>query len=91
MNKKNLIETLASRTDLAKTKIDEIMTTLEEVVTEELSKGGEVVLTGFGKFTVSQRKARIGINPRTREKIQIPASKSPKFTSGQRLKDAVKK
>ena len=59
-------------------------------ITKTLSKGEDVVLTGFGKFKVSQRKERQGINPQTKERIKIAARKSPVFKPGQSLKDAVK-
>ncbi|PIZ26843.1 MAG: DNA-binding protein HU, partial [Chloroflexi bacterium CG_4_10_14_0_8_um_filter_46_9] len=59
-------------------------------VTKTLKKGEEVVLTGFGTFSAKQRAARQGVNPRTGEKIQIPAVTVPKFKAGKALKDALK-
>ena len=62
-----------------------------DVVTDTLKSGGEVNITGFGAFTVTQRAARMGVNPqRPGEKIQIPASRSPKFKAGKSLKDAMR-
>ena len=61
------------------------------VVTKALKKGESVQITGFGTFEVVERAAREGINPRTKETIQIPASKAPVFKAGKSLKDAVNK
>ena len=58
-------------------------------ITNELQSGGEVRVVGFGTFSVANRKATTGRNPRTGESIQIPASKQPKFKAGKGLKDAV--
>ncbi|MDQ3793451.1 MAG: HU family DNA-binding protein, partial [Actinomycetota bacterium] len=60
------------------------------VVRDELKKGNQVQVTGFGKFYVQQRDARQGINPQTKQRINIPASKVPKFTAGNALKDSIK-
>jgi len=61
-----------------------------DTITQTLSRGEEVAIAGFGTFRVSKRAARMGINPRTGEKIQIPASVKPKFRAGKALKEAVK-
>lgn len=61
-----------------------------ENITKTLAKGEEVAITGFGTFRVTKRAARMGINPQTGERIQIAASKAPKFSAGKGLKDAVK-
>jgi len=58
-------------------------------ITKALSRGEDVGIAGFGIFKVARRKARLGINPKTREKIQIAASNKPKFQAGKALKDAV--
>jgi DNA-binding protein HU-beta len=60
------------------------------VVESELKRGNQVQITGFGKFYVQQRDARQGINPQTKQRINIPASKVPKFTAGNALKDSIK-
>jgi len=62
-----------------------------DTITASLRSGGEVRLVGFGTFSVADRRASEGRNPRTGEKIQIPASKQPKFKAGKGLKDAVNK
>ena len=61
-----------------------------EVVTEALAKGEKVQFTGFGTFEVRERAARTGLNPLTKKKIKIAASKSPAFKAGSKLKEAVK-
>lgn len=61
-----------------------------DTITKTLSKGEEVAITGFGAFRVAKRAARMGVNPKTGEKIQIAASIKPKFRAGKALKEAVK-
>ncbi len=61
-----------------------------DTITKTLSKGEEVAITGFGTFKVAKRAARMGVNPKTGEKIQIAASIKPKFRAGKVLKEAVK-
>ena len=82
MNKAELVAALAESMEVTKK-------AFEEVVTDELRKGGKVQLVGFGTFEVGKRPARSGINPRTKETIEIPAANSPKFKAGKALKDAV--
>ena len=89
-NKDDLIQAIIRKVGLSKRQaIESLMVVLDEI-TKSLSKGEEVVLTGFGKFKVSQRKERTGRNPKTGEKIKISARKVPVFKPGQTLKDAVK-
>jgi DNA-binding protein HU-beta len=90
MTKDNLAEALAAKFELPKSKAVEMVNALFDTVTTSLSKGEEVSIAGFGAFKVSARKARSGVNPRTGEKIQIAATKVPKFKAGKGLKDAVK-
>ncbi len=66
--------------------VDAVLDSIQEV----LSRGGEINFTGFGKFSVADRSARQGVNPQTGEKIQIAASKVPRFSAGSALKSAVK-
>ena len=89
MTKQELIEAVAKVCD-SKKQASEAVEAVFDAVTKALSKGQEVVLTGFGKFSVSKRAARQGVNPRTGEKIKIAATKVPKFKAGKALKDAVK-
>jgi DNA-binding protein HU-beta len=91
MNKQDLANAIASAADVSKKVALDMLEAFESIVTKTLVEGGEVSLTGFGTFSVSQRKARMGVNPqKPSEKIQIPAVKVPKFKAGKSLKDAVK-
>jgi DNA-binding protein HU-beta len=91
MNKMELIETVATKTAMGKAEAEKIVGAVIDIVTEELKKGGEVTLTGFGSFSVSNRAARTGVNPQNpTQKIQIAATKVPKFKAGKGLKDAVR-
>ena len=91
MNKVALIEAVMK---VAGIEVKKQATTAVEAVfntiTKTLSKGEEVAIAGFGSFRVAKRAARMGINPRTGEKIQIAASTKPKFRAGKVLKEAVK-
>ena len=88
--KKDLAEKVAESADLTKNKAAEAVNAVFEAISETLKDGGEVSVSGFGKFEVSERAARQGVNPATGEKIQIAASKAPKFTPAKALKEAVK-
>ncbi len=90
MDKNELIEQTARKTGLSKNQAGQVLNAVLEEIIKTLSKGEEVALTGFGRFSVAQRKERQGVNPKTREKIKIPAGKAPKFKAGKILKDAVK-
>jgi len=74
----------------AKKEAGDCLNAVLDNITKTLAKGDKVTLTGFGTFSVSNRKARMGVNPRTGEKISIAATKVPKFKAGKSLKDAVK-
>ena len=89
MNKTELVEQIAQRTDSSKAEAQRYMDTLEKVVGEALKGGEEVQITGFGKFSVKERKAREGRNPQTGEKMKIAASRVPAFSAGTALKEAV--
>jgi DNA-binding protein HU-beta len=86
MTKNELAEQVASRTGLAASQARQAIEATIESVSDELAKGGEVALAGFGKFSVSQRAARTGRNPSTGETIQISASKAAKFSAASALK-----
>jgi DNA-binding protein HU-beta len=91
MKKDDLVEALAKGANLpTKKQAQEIVDWFFETITKALSRGEEVAITGFGAFKTVKRAARMGINPKTGEKIQIPAMTKPKFTAGKLLKDAVK-
>lgn len=89
MNKSDLIAKVADLANLSKTDADKAVTAVFSAITDALKAGDDVRLIGFGSFSVSARPARDGKNPRTGEKIAIPASKTPKFTVGKALKDSV--
>lgn len=89
MNKNDLVDAVAATTSMSKTESATAVDAVIDAITAALKSGNEVRLAGFGTFVVSQRAASEGRNPRTGEKIQIPASKLPKFRAGKGLKDAV--
>ena len=91
MNKQELIDTLATKLTMSKQDAERVIQGFTEVVTEALKNGQEVNISGFGAFVVMQRSARMGVNPqRPEEKIQIAATKVPKFRAGKNLKEAVR-
>ncbi len=90
MKKDGLVDAVAQKINSTKTAVEEVIDTVIETIVAELSKGGEVNITGFGKFSVSARAARDGINPQSGAKIRIAATTVPKFKAGKSLKDAVK-
>ncbi|HBR79214.1 MAG TPA: DNA-binding protein [Candidatus Moranbacteria bacterium] len=90
MNKSELVDAVATKTDLSKKDVTAVIETLLDKVTEELRKGNKVTLTGFGIFKTNKRAARIGRNPQTGASIKIAAATVPKFSAGKGLKDAVK-
>lgn len=90
MTKAELIDQVADRADLTKTEASRAVDAVLATVEDALRRGSEVTVAGFGKFHVSQRGARLGVNPRTGERIQIAATRVPRFTPGSGLKSAVK-
>jgi len=89
MTKEGLIEAIASKTS-SKKEAAEIVNEIFDLITKALAKGEDVVITGFGTFSAKKRAARQGVNPKTGEKISIPAMTVPKFKAGKGLKEAVK-
>ncbi len=89
MNKTELVEEIAQRTDSSKAEAQRYVDTLQKVVTEALKDGEKVQITGFGKFYVREQKAREGINPQTKERMRISAQKVPAFSAGQGFKEAI--
>ena len=89
MNKSELIDAVAESADLSKADATKAVDAFASTVTDALNQGDQVTLVGFGTFTVRERAARTGRNPRTGESIDIPASKVPGFKAGKALKDAV--
>ncbi|MFW1840019.1 HU family DNA-binding protein [Acinetobacter gyllenbergii] len=89
MNKSELINHIAASAGISKTQATAALQAVETGVIDTLANGGQVVLTGFGTFKVTDRTARTGRNPATGEAIQIAASKAPTFKAGKALKEAV--
>jgi len=89
MNKNHLVSHVAERAGLSKADAGRAVDAVLDGIASTLKGGGTVSLTGFGAFDVRSRAARTGLNPQTKEKIQIPASKAPVFKAGKALKDAV--
>ena len=90
MNKADLINAVAEKTGLSKKDSEKAVAAVFASITESLQRGEKLSLVGFGTFEVKERAARPGVNPRTKEPITIPASKSPVFKAGKPLKDAIK-
>lgn len=91
MKKAELAAVVAEKAGLTKKDADKAISAVVEAISEALAKGDKVQLIGFGTFEVRERGARTGLNPRTKETIEIPASKQPAFKAGAALKDAVAK
>lgn len=89
MNKNDLIAVVADSAGLTKADAARAVDSVFDSISDTLAKGAEVRLVGFGTFSVANRAASKGRNPRTGEPINIPASKQPKFKAGKALKDAV--
>ena len=90
VTKEDLIEVLAQKATCSKREASDALNILLDEIKSSLKQGRDVVVTGFGTFTVSKRKARIGRNPQTGASIKILAKKVPRFKAGKGLKDAVK-
>lgn len=90
LNKKGLIDVVANKLDITKKDATIAVETVFEAITEALVNGNKVDISGFGKFEVKTRAERTGINPATKETIQIPATKAPGFKAAKALKEAVK-
>jgi DNA-binding protein HU-beta len=91
MTKSELIEKISSGAGLTKADALRALDATLDAIKGALKKGQQVTLVGFGTFKVTKRKARKGRNPKTGQVINIPAGKTPKFSAGKGLKDAVKK
>ena len=91
MNKTELIASVAEKCGITKKDAERVINATLDSVTASLVAGNKVQLSGFGIFETKQREARIGRNPRTKEAIQIPASRQPVFKASKALKDAVEK
>ena len=90
MNKSELVGKIATQADISKEEAANALTAIIASITESLTKEEAVQIVGFGTFKVNHRAARKGRNPQTGAEIQINASKTPTFSAGKSLKDAVK-
>ena len=91
MNKAELIIAVAEKTGMSRKDTEKVIGAALDTITDTLTSGEKVQLVGFGIFDIKKRAARIGRNPKTKEEIEIPASKSPFFRPGKALKDAIAK
>ena len=91
MNKTELIAAVAEKAGLTKKDAERALNATFEAITESLVKGDKVSVSGFGIFEVKNREARVGRNPRTKETIEIPATRLPGFKASKTLKDTVAK
>ena len=90
MNKKDVVDFVAQKSDISRAKADAAVAAVFEAIAEALKKGDRAQFVGFGTFSVSKREARTGRNPKTNEAIQIPAKSVVKFKAGAELADSIK-
>jgi DNA-binding protein HU-beta len=90
MQKTDFIKAVAEKTSVSQKETKTVVDAALQVIEEALKRGEKVTLTGFGTFEVRERQARDGVNPQTRAKIKIPATKTPGFSASSTLKEAVK-
>ena len=91
MTKTDLINAVAEKAGLTKKDADKAVSAVIDAITDSLAKGEKIQLVGFGTFEVRERAAKEGINPATKQKMNIPAKKVPAFKTGKALKDVVAK
>jgi DNA-binding protein HU-beta len=89
VNKTELVDQIAAKADLSRREAESAVDAALKTIEEQLAQGGEITLTGFGKFHVADRGARTGRNPQTGQPIQIKASRVPRFSAGAKLKQVV--
>ena len=90
MTKQDFVDAVADRAGMSKREAGAAVDAVLDTITDTLKNGDAVTFTGFGKFSTSARAARMGVNPRRGEKVQIAATTVPKFSAGSALKAAVK-
>ncbi len=90
MNKTEFINAVAEKSGLSKVDAKKAVEAFVETVSSELKEGGKVALLGFGSFSVAETSARKGVNPKTKQPIEIPARKSVKFKAGAELTEIIK-
>ena len=91
MNKTELVSVVAEKSGITKKDAERVVSETFETITAQLMKGEKVQISGFAIFEVKEREARVGRNPRTKEAIEIPASKAPAFKPSKALKDTIAK
>lgn len=91
MNKTELVAAVAEKAGMTKKDAERVVNATVDTIIQNLAKGDKVQISGFGMFEVKAREARVGRNPRTKETIQIPATRLPQFKASKTLKDAVSK
>lgn len=90
MTKQDFVDAVAGRAAMSKSDAAKAVDAVLDTITDALKRGDAVTFTGFGKFSTSARAARMGVNPRTGEKVMIAATTVPKFSAGSSLKASVK-
>ena len=90
MQKTDVVKSVADRANVSQKEAKQVIDAALDIITESLKGGEKVTLTGFGTFEVRQRQEREGVNPQTRQKIKIAATKTPGFSASSTLKEAVK-
>ena len=90
MNKSDLISSLSEETNFSKKDIAKVLASFTRIIERVLKKGEKVSITGFGTYWLSHRPARVGINPATKERINLPAVNVPRFKPGKHLKEQLR-
>ena len=90
MNKSELINALSEETNFSKKDVAKVLASFTRIIERTLKKGGKLSLTGFGTFLISERPARVGINPSTKQRINLPATNVPRFKAGKHLKEQIR-
>lgn len=90
MNKSELIEAISEETTFSKKDVTRVLASFTRIIERTLKKGDKISLTGFGTYWISKRPARLGINPTTKERIQLPAVNVPRFKPGKHLKEEIR-
>jgi DNA-binding protein HU-beta len=90
MQKTDFVKSVADRANVSQKEAKQVIDAALDIITESLKGGEKVTLTGFGTFEVRQRQEREGVNPQTRQKIKIAATKTPGFSASSTLKEAIK-
>lgn len=89
MNKSDLVNLIAARTELKKHDINQVINSLVDIIIESVTAGKSIKIIGFGKFDRITRKARVGMNPHAGERINLPEKKAVRFSAGKPFKDAL--